>query len=133
MRKIILVLFIALFLSGCGFVVKNINEADSKGLRYGMPKQEVINLLGTPQKESMLVMDGKEYDVLQYPLEVEKTAKINTLPTNYFRVFFLDGKLVQWEKDKVIAQPAYKYPETIIPGREVRTIEKTSEPKQYLK
>lgn len=133
MKKIIFVLFLSLALSGCGFVVKNINDEDSRNLKTGMSKQEVVDVLGAPQKESIMTIEGKEYLVYQYPLEETKEAKIRVLPTNYFRVFFLDGKLVQWEKDKIIAQPAYRYPDTVIPGRGGKTVQNVSEPDKYSK
>lgn len=134
MRKTIGVLFLALVLAGCGVVVKNINDADNnRGLRSGMSKQEVIALLGTPEKESIQTIEGKEYEVFQYPLEVERSDKVRTFATNYFRVFFLDGRLAQWEKDKVFAQPNYKYPDTVLSGPKAAAVSEAPKADKYLK
>jgi hypothetical protein len=111
-----LIIFILLFgLSGCGFVFQNFNEHEYKNVSRGMPKEEVIRTLGTPQKESMMRIEDTEYEVWEYPKVEPKANQLNSLPTNYYKVFFLDDKVVQWDEDKVFAQPSYKYLETIRP------------------
>ncbi len=114
MKKIVLFIFL-LELSGCGFVLQNFGEHEYKNLSRGMPKEEVMRMLGAPQKKSMMRLGAVEYEVWQYPEIKPKENKFHLLSTNYYKVFFLDDKVAQWDEDKVFAQPAYKYLETIGP------------------
>jgi len=111
-----IVFFIVLLgLSGCGFVFQNFGEHKYKNLSRGMPKEEVIRTLGSPQEEGMIRVGGKEYEVWQYPKIKPGANQANLLSTDYYKVFFLDDKVVQWDEDMVFAQPSYEYLETIGP------------------
>jgi len=115
MKKIILFILL-LGLSGCGFVFQNFDQGEHKDLMYGMSKEEVIRKIGEPQKISTMVIGNKEYEVWEYPNNNRsKTEKMNALGIIYSKVFFLDGKFVQRDKNRVYAQPSYEYLETIGP------------------
>jgi outer membrane protein assembly factor BamE (lipoprotein component of BamABCDE complex) len=113
--KKILFFIVLLGLSGCGFVFQNFGEHEYKKLSRGMTKEEVIRTLGAPQKESMMRVGSVEYEVWQYPEIKLEENQFHLLSTNYYKVFFLDDKVAQWDEDKVFAQPSYKYLETIGP------------------
>ena len=110
-RGIILILLLAL--SGCGFVFQSLNERGYKDLTYRMSKDEVAHTLGAPRKESKLIIKGKEYEVWEYPGKELTSRKSSSLLAYYTKVFFLDGKVVQWDEDGVLAQPGYRFVETI--------------------
>lgn len=112
MKKIILIIFL-LGLSGCGFVFQNFNEHEYKNVTRGMPKSEVIRTLGAPQKESTIRIGDTEYEVWEYPKIETADNQFNSLPTDYYKVFFLDDKVVKWDEDRVFAQPSYEYLETV--------------------
>ena len=132
MRNLI-VFFLLMVLSGCGFVFQNFNQGERKELTYGMSKEEVIRNIGQPQKISMMVIDNKEYEVWEYPNNNgSKIEKMNALGIIYSKVFFLDGKVVQRDKDRVYAQPSYEFLESINPEGGVKTT-KITEQKNNLK
>ena len=108
-------LFILLLgLTGCGFVFQNFDQGEHKALTYGMSKEEVIAKIGQPQKISKMAIDNREYDVWEYPDDNgPKTKEMNALGIINSKVFFLDGRLVQRDKDRVYGQPSYEYLETI--------------------
>lgn len=131
--KNIVVFFLLVMLSGCGFVFQNFDQGEHKDLTYGMSKEEVITKIGKPQKISMMVIDNKEYEVWEYPNnDRSKIEKMNALGIIYSKVFFLDGKLVQRDKDRVYAQPSYEFLESTNPGSGVKTT-KITEQKNNLK
>jgi hypothetical protein len=132
MKKIIILLLL-LGLSGCGVVFQNFNEGKYKNLTYGMSKEEVTNTIGAPQKESTLTIEGKEYEAWEYPEMGPEARKYNRLGTAYYKVFFLGGKVVRWDKDKVYAQPSFEFRESPAPEQTVTVINKVSEPEQNLK
>jgi hypothetical protein len=108
-------------LSGCGFVFKNFDQDEYKQLTYGMSKEEVISKIGQPQKISKMVIDDKEYEIWEYPNNNRsKIEKMNALGIIYSKVFFLNDKVVQRDKDRVYAQPSYEYIESIDSGGGVR-------------
>ena len=130
--KNIIVFFLLMAISGCGFVFQNFSEHEYKNLSRGMPKEEVIRTLGSPQKESMMRIADREYEVWEYPKIEPKENQFNSLPTNYYKVFFLNDKVVQWDEDKVFAQPSYGFLESINPEGGVKTT-KITEQKNNLK
>lgn len=131
--KYIIVFFLLMVLSGCGFVFQNFDQGEHKRLTYGMSKEEVTAKIGEPQKISMMVIDNKEYEVWEYPNNNRaKIEKMNALGIIYSKVFFLDGKLVQRDKNRVYAQPSYEFLESINPGGGVKTA-KITEQKNNLK
>jgi hypothetical protein len=131
--KYILVLFLLMVLPGCGFVFQNFDQGEHKDLTYRMSKEEVIRKIGEPQKISTMVIDNKEYEVWEYPNNNRsKIEKMNALGIIYSKVFFLDGKLVQRDKDRVYAQPSYEFLESINPEGGVKTT-KITEQKNNLK
>lgn len=114
--KSLIVFCLLIMLSGCGFVFQNFNEHEYKSISRGMSKEELIRTLGKPQKISTMVIDNKEYEVWEYPNNSRSNIeKMNALGIIYSKVFFLNGKLVQLDKDRVYAQPAYEFLETIGP------------------
>ena len=120
--KNIIVFFLLMVLSGCGFVFQNFNEHEYKDLTYGMSKEEVIRKSGEPQNISTMVIDNKEYEVWEYPNNNRsKIEKMNALGIIYSEVFFLNGKVVQRDKDRVYAQPAYGFQESVNPEGGVKT------------
>ena len=126
--KNIIVFFLLMVLSGCGFVFQNFNQGEYKELTYGMSKEEVIRKIGEPQKISMIVIDNKEYEVWEYPdNNRSKIEKMNALGIIYSQVFFLDGKVVQRDKNRVYAQPSYEFLESIDPKGGVNTTKITEQ------
>lgn len=112
MKKII-VFFLLMMLSGCGFVYQNYDQNEHKDLTYGMSKEEVIRKIGEPQKVSKMIIDNREYEVWEYPNNNRaKIEKMNALGIIYSEVFFLNGKVVQRDKNRVYAQPAYQFLES---------------------
>jgi uncharacterized protein YceK len=131
--KNIIVFFLLMVLSGCGFVFQNFDQGEHKNLTYGMSKEEVIRKIGEPQKISTMVIDNKEYEVWEYPNNNRsKIEKMNALGIIYSEVLFLDGKLVQRDKDRVYAQPSYEFLESVNPEGGVKTT-KITEQKNNLK
>ena len=131
--KNIVIFFLLMVLSGCGFVFQNFDQNEHKELTYGMSKQEVINKIGQPEKISMMIIENKKYEVWEYPNNSRsKTEKMNALGVIYSQVLFLDGKLVQRDKDRVYGQPSYEYLESVNSGSGVKGI-KISEQKDNLK
>lgn len=132
MNKII-VLLLLMALSGCGFVFQNFDGGEYKELTYGMSKEEVISKIGEPQKMSKMVIEDKEYDVWEYPNNNRsQSEKMNALGIIYSKVFFLDGKLIQRDKNRVYAQPSYEFLESINPRSGVKA-NKITGPKDNLK
>jgi hypothetical protein len=69
-----------------------------------------------------MTIDNKEYDVWEYHNnDRSKIEKMNALGIIYSKVLFLDGKLVQRDKDRVYGQPAYEYLESVSPAGGVKT------------
>jgi len=129
-HKNIIVFLLVMVLSGCGFVFQNFDQGEHKNLTYGMSKEEVIRKIGEPQKISMMVIDNKEYEVWEYPNNNRsKIEKMNALGIIYSKVFFLDGKLVQRDKDRVYAQPSYEFLESIDPKGGVKSTKITEQKK----
>ncbi|MFH1397075.1 MAG: hypothetical protein ABIH27_00800 [Candidatus Omnitrophota bacterium] len=127
MRNLI-VFFLLMVLSGCGFIFQNFDQAEHMDLTYGMSKEEVIRKIGEPQKISTLVVDNKKYEVWEYPNNNRsKIEKMNALGIIYSEVFFLDGKLVQRDKNRVYAQPSYEFLETVNPGGGVKAAKITEQ------
>ena len=115
--KNVLVLFLLIMLPGCGFVFQNFDQKEHKNLVYGMSKQEVINKIGEPQKISTMIIENQKYEVWEYPNNNRsKIEKMNALGIINSKVFFLDGKVVQRDKDRVYAQPSYEFLESVDSG-----------------
>lgn len=120
MKKII-VFFLLIVLSGCGFVFQNFDPNEHKGLTHGMSKEEVIAKIGQPQKISKMIIDNREYDVWEYPNnDRSKIEKMNALGIIYSEVLFFDGKLVQRDKNRVYGQPGYEFLESVNPESGVK-------------
>lgn len=131
--KNMLVFLLLMTLSGCGFVYQNFDEGEHRDLMYGMSKEEVIAKIGPPQKISKMIIDNREYDVWEYPNnDRSKIEKMNALGIIYSEVLFLDGKLVQRDKNRVYGQPGYEFLESVSPEGGVKAT-KITEPKNNLK
>lgn len=86
---------------------------------YKMSKDEVVRAMGAPLKESRLTVEGKKYEVWEYLKKESGTVKIKSLGTFYAEIFFLDGKVAQWDEDGVYAQQGYDFKETIFYGKKI--------------
>jgi len=64
--KNIVIFFLLITLSGCGFVFQNFGRGEYKQLAYGMSKDEVIRKIGEPQKMSTMIAGNKKYEVWEY-------------------------------------------------------------------
>ena len=127
--KSIIAFLLLMGLSGCGFVFQNFAQDEPMDLTYGMSKKEVIRIIGEPQKTSRMIIDDKEYEVWEYPDENRaKIEKMKALGIIYSEIFFLDGKLVQRDKDRVYAQPSYGFIKTIDSGGVVNTTTTSEQP-----
>ena len=126
--KNIMVFFLLMMLSGCGFIFQNFDQGEHNDLTYGMSREEVIRKIGEPQKIRTMVIEDKEYEVWEYPNNNRsKTEKMNALGIIYSKVFFLDGKVVQRDKNRVYAQPSYEFLESIEPEGGVKTVKITEQ------
>jgi hypothetical protein len=125
--KNIVIFFLLITLSGCGFVFQNFGRGEYKQLAYGMSKDEVIRKIGEPQKMSTMIAGNKKYEVWEYSDNRPEREKMNALGIIYSKVFFLDGKLVQHDKNRVYAQPSYSYLESINPEDEVKAAKITGQ------
>ncbi len=131
--KNIVVLFLLLMLSGCGFVFQNFDQGEHKDLTYGMSKADVIAKIGQPQKISKMVIDEREYEVWEYANNNRsKIEKMNALGIIYSKVMFYHGKLVQRDKDRVYGQPSYEFLESVNSQSGVKAT-RTTEEKDNLK
>jgi len=110
-------------LAGCGFVFQNFDENEQMDLTYGMSRDEVRSVIGEPQRISMVTVDDKKYEVWEYPNnDRAKVERMKALGIIYSQVFFLDGKLVQRDKDRVYVQPGYQFLETVESGKGVKLL-----------
>ncbi len=131
--KNIMVFFLLMVLSGCGFVFQNFDQNEHKDLTYRMSKEELIAKIGPPQKISKMIIDNKEYDVWEYPNnDRAKIEKMNALGIIYSEALFFDGKLVQRDKDRVYGQPGYEFLKSVDPRGGAKT-PKITEQKNNLK
>jgi hypothetical protein len=112
MKKLI-IFTLMLGLSGCAVVFQNYKEDANKDLSYGMSREEVSQTLGLSIKKSNVTLDGNVYEVWEYG--IKDSTKVKHLGTNIYKVFFLDNKLVRWDKDKYFAQPSFEFHETLSP------------------
>ena len=112
-KVIILALFLGL--SGCAFVFQDVSNAGYKNLVYGMSKEQVIDQLGNPQTQIKEIIVGQMYEIWEYPVKKPDNLKLNSMGSFSRKVFFSDGKLVRWDKDKIYAQPSFEFQETRIP------------------
>lgn len=120
--KTLVVFFLLMVLSGCGFVFQNLNERQDSGVSRGMNKEEVIRTLGAPQQQRLMSIEDREYEVWEYPKIEPKAKPLYSLPTKHYKVFFLEDKVVQWNEDKVFAQPSYEYLQTIAPEQKTTQV-----------
>lgn len=99
-------------LSGCAFVFQDFDESEGKNLKVGMPKEEVTQALGVPQSQDTAKIEGQEYEVWVYLVNASRTRMIKPLGAAYLKVYFLNGKLSRWGREKIYANPSYKPIET---------------------
>jgi len=117
--KKILSLVLLISISGCAFVFQNYKEGEYKNLTYGMSKDEVTQALGTTQSKKKVILGSKEYEVWEYTVANPENMKIKGMGTSIYKVFFSEGKVVRWDKDKYFAQPAFEFQETLSPEQKV--------------
>jgi outer membrane protein assembly factor BamE (lipoprotein component of BamABCDE complex) len=120
--KKILILILLFGLSGCAFVSQNFNDYQYQGLKNGMSREEVRSALGAPHKQSTLIIEGKQYEAWEYPTHEPQRIQYNRLGYPYYKVFFLDGKVARWDKDKVYAQPEFEFRESPAPEPTVTNV-----------
>ena len=98
MRKLLLVLIVALSTAGCGILYKQpiyqgnlLEKTNVDQLQAGMSKQQVLVLLGTPSIEDPFHHDRWDYTASQRAGRVGRTEIKN------FTLYFEGDTLARWE------------------------------------
>jgi hypothetical protein len=108
MRKLLLFLPV-LVLAGCAFVFTDVNTRDFSNVSVGMTTEAVTKAFGEPVKTSKETAADKEYDIWEYPAtKILPQGHPERIGSRNYEVLFVDGKVDQWRKTRVIAQPGYE-------------------------
>ena len=98
MRKLLLVLLIALFASGCGVLYRQpiyqgnlLDKTAVDQLQEGMDKRQVMTLLGTPS-----IQDPFHHDRWDY-VASRRTGRTGPTAVKNMTVWFQNGTLSKWE------------------------------------
>ena len=98
MRKLLLVLIVALSIAGCGILYKQpiyqgnlLEKTNVDQLQAGMSKQQVLVLLGTPSIEDPFHHERWDYTASQREGRVGRTEIKN------FTLYFEGDTLARWE------------------------------------
>lgn len=107
MRKLVLVLSVALMTAGCGVIYRQpiyqgnlLEKSAVDQLQAGMSKQQVMMLLGTPSIADPHHQDRWDYTATQRVGRVAKTE------TKNLTVFFENDAVTKWEGDYFPEQDA---------------------------
>jgi len=100
MRKLLLILSIALVTSGCGILYKQpiyqgnlLEKSNVDQLQAGMSKQQVLLLLGTPSIEDPFHHERWDYTATQ------RTGRLGKTEIKNLTLFFEGDALAKWEGD----------------------------------
>jgi outer membrane protein assembly factor BamE len=98
MRKLLLVLMVALSTAGCGILYKQpiyqgnlLEKTNVDQLQAGMSKQQVLVLLGTPSIEDPFHHDRWDYTASQ------RVGRIGRTDIKNFTLYFEGDTLARWE------------------------------------
>lgn len=98
MRKLLLVLIVALSTAGCGILYKQpiyqgnlLEKTNVDQLQAGMSKQQVLVLLGTPSIEDPFHHDRWDYTASQ------RVGRIGRTEIKNFTLYFEADTLARWE------------------------------------
>ena len=107
MRKLLLVLIVALSTAGCGILYKQpiyqgnlLEKTNVDQLQVGMSKQQVLVLLGTPSIEDPFHHDRWDYTATQ------RVGRVGHTEIKNFTLFFEGDTLARWEGDYFPEQDA---------------------------
>ncbi len=100
MRKLLLVLLVALITSGCGVLYRQpiyqgnlIDKTVVDQLQVGMDKRQVAIMLGTPS-----IQDPFHHDRWDY-MASQRTGRSGATVVKNMTVWFEEGALTKWEGD----------------------------------
>ncbi len=100
MRKLLLVLLVALITSGCGVLYRQpiyqgnlIDKTVVDQLQVGMDKRQVAIMLGTPS-----IQDPFHHDRWDY-MASQRTGRSGATLVKNMTVWFEEGALTKWEGD----------------------------------
>jgi len=115
MRKLLLVLIVALSTAGCGILYKQpiyqgnlLEKTNVDQLQAGMSKQQVLVLLGTPSIEDPFHHDRWDYTASQ------RVGRLGRTEIKNFTLYFEGDTLARWEgeyfpeQDEQLAKAAPK-------------------------
>jgi len=98
MRKLLLVLIVALSTAGCGILYKQpiyqgnlLEKTNVDQLQAGMSKQQVLVLLGTPSIEDPFHHDRWDYTASQ------RVGRLGRTEIKNFTLYFEGDTLARWE------------------------------------
>jgi len=110
MRKLLMVLALAVLTAGCGMLYRQpiyqgnlLEKSNVAQLAEGMDKRQVMALLGTPS-----VADPFHHDRWDY-IATERTGRVGKTEVKTLTVFFANDQLQKWEgeyfpeQDKALA------------------------------
>ena len=118
-KAFFLFVFLLIF-AGCALVSQNFNEEAVNNIDLGMSKKEITRLIGNPTKTETVVIDDRNYELWRYPVKRVFAKRYNALDTTWLDILFLDGKVSQWKRVKLYAQPEFEL-KPMTPAGKTRT------------
>jgi len=110
MKKLLLI-FMVLLLAGCGYgKVAKKNRDLMLTLNTGQTKQEVLQLMGNPEKNEQYYRTDKKIDIWYYRTSSFESGGWDS--DDYFTpMVFEDGKLIGWGEDFYDRKVKFDYTE----------------------
>ena len=108
MKRIIIFVLLA-GLSGCTFALTNLNDPGLGIDIIGMSKEKVIETMGKPLSQEMVIREEKTYEAWKYAVKQPVKSKFSPIGYSFYLVLFSEGKVDSWEKIKTYAQPSYEF------------------------
>ena len=92
MKRIIIFVLLA-GLSGCTFALTNLNDPGLGIDIIGMSKEKVIETMGKPLSQEMVIREEKTYEAWKYAVKQPVKSKFSPIGYSFYLVLFSEGKV----------------------------------------